>query len=164
LVDALDLAVAIHALKHDSLWAIPGTYALLITLDRSRNICIGRRGRFRFPAGFYLYLGSALGPGGLGGRLERHFRAEKRLHWHIDYLLHTTGAHITQVWVMKGTVRHECNWACAAQQLPEASIVVPRFGSSDCGCASHLFGFANPVRPPSPHIFTALASGQSIHG
>lgn len=159
MADAPDLAVAIHALRHGPLWAMPGTYALLVTLDRSRNICIGRRGRFRFPAGFYLYIGSALGPGGLGGRLERHLRAEKRLHWHIDYLLHATGTRITQVWVMEDAVRRECNWACAARQLPGASIVIPRFGSSDCRCAAHLLGFADPAKPPSLDVFTALVGG-----
>jgi Uri superfamily endonuclease len=163
LADALDLAVAMHALRNDPLWTVPGTYALLIALDRSRNICIGRRGRFHFPAGFYLYIGSALGPGGLGRRLERHLRVEKCLHWHIDYLLHTPGACIMQVWVMQGTVRWECNWASSAQQLPGASVVVPRFGSSDCRCTSHLFGFADSAQPPSLRVFAALAGGQLLN-
>jgi len=138
---------------------VPGTYALLITLDRSRNIYIGRRGRFRFPAGFYLYIGSALGPGGLGGRVERHLRAGERLHWHVDYLLHATGTRIVQVWVMEGAVRRECDWACAALQLPGADMIVPRFGSSDCRCAAHLIGFAGLAKPPSLHAFTALVGG-----
>jgi len=69
-----------------------------------------------------------------------------------------------QVWMMKGTVRHECNWACAAQQLPGATIVVPRFGSSDCRCASHLFGFADSAQLPSLHIFTALIGERPING
>jgi len=138
---------------------VPGTYALMITLDRSRNICIGRRGRFCFPAGFYLYVGSALGPGGLEERLERHLRAEKRLHWHVDYLLHARGTRITQVWAMEGATRRECDWARAALQLPGADLVVPRFGSSDCRCAAHLIGFAGPARPPSLDAFTALVGG-----
>jgi len=162
MADAPDLAVAIHALRNGTLWAVPGIYALLITLDRSRNICIGRRGRFRFPAGFYLYVGSALGPGGLGGRLGRHLRAEKRLHWHIDYLLHATGAHITQMWATEGTARRECDWAHAALQLPGARIVIPHFGSSDCRCAAHLLGFADLAKPPSLDAFTVLVGG-SIH-
>ena len=162
MADAPDLAVAIHALRHSLLWAVPGTYALLITLNRSRNICIGRRGRFRFPAGFYLYIGSALGPGGLGGRVERHLCAEKRLHWHVDYLLHATETRITQVWAKEGAAHRECDWARAAMQLPGASIVLPHFGSSDCRCAAHLIGFAGPARPPSLHAFAALV-GDPVH-
>jgi Uri superfamily endonuclease len=153
------LAVAIHTVRHSPLWAVPGTYALLITLDRSRNIYIGRRGRFRFPAGFYLYVGSALGPGGLGGRLERHLRAEKRLHWHVDYLLHARWTRITQVWALEGAARRECDWAWAALQLPGAGLVVPRFGSSDCRCAAHLIGFAGLAKPPRLDAFTALVGG-----
>jgi len=61
-----------------------GTYALVVALDRSQHITIGRRGGFHFPAGFYIYIGSALGPGGLSARIGRHLLAEKRLHWHID--------------------------------------------------------------------------------
>ena len=115
-----------------------GTYALLIALDCSKEIVIGRLGRFRFPAGFCLYMGSALGPGGLVGRLAHHLCADKRLHWHVDYLLHARSAHVVQVWTANGAMRRECDWARAAMQLPKARIVVPRFGATDCRCAAHL--------------------------
>jgi Uri superfamily endonuclease len=88
--------------------------------------------------------------------VERHLCVEKRLHWQVDYLLHATGTRIVQVWVMEGAVRRECDWACAARQLPGAGMVVPRFGSSDCRCAAHLIGFAGPARPPSLHAFAVL--------
>ena len=120
----------------------PGTYALLIALERSAETVIGRLGRFRFPAGFYLYVGSALGPGGLAGRLARHLRADKRLHWHVDYVLHARSALVLEVWTKNDAVRRECDWARAAMRLAGASVVVPRFGASDCRCAAHLYGFA----------------------
>jgi Uri superfamily endonuclease len=118
-----------------------GSYALVVALDRSHNITVGRRGRFHFPAGFYIYLGSALGPGGLAARLTRHLGFEKRWHWHIDYLLGSKYAHVVQVWTAQSAARLECEWACAAMRLPGASIVVPRFGASDCRCLTHLVGF-----------------------
>ena len=37
-------------------------------------------------AGDYLYIGSARGAGGIAARLSRHFKAEKKAHWHIDQL------------------------------------------------------------------------------
>ncbi len=36
--------------------------------------------------GYYIYVGSAFGPGGVNARVSRHFRNTKKLHWHIDYL------------------------------------------------------------------------------
>jgi Uri superfamily endonuclease len=131
----------------------PGTYALLIALDRARSIAIGRRGKFCFPAGLYLYVGSALGPGGLRGRLTHHLGVEKRLHWHIDYLLRATHSQITEVWTMKGATRRECDWANAAMHLMGAGMIAPRFGASDCRCATHLVHFA---KPPSTSAFAAL--------
>ncbi len=47
---------------------------------------IGRRGELRLQPGFYIYLGSALGPGGVRARLALHFRPCTRPHWHLDYL------------------------------------------------------------------------------
>jgi len=41
-----------------------GTYILILTLNKSRKIYIGRLGEFTFEYGYYAYVGSALGPGG----------------------------------------------------------------------------------------------------
>jgi len=41
-----------------------GSYALALRVDNMVEVEIGRLGRAYFPAGFYLYLGSALGTGG----------------------------------------------------------------------------------------------------
>ncbi len=57
--------------------AEPGTYALLLKLDRWERITVGKLGTFDFPAGYYLYVGSALGPGGLQARLAHHQRGSK---------------------------------------------------------------------------------------
>jgi len=121
---------------------VPGTYALLIELKRPRYIVIGRRGRRYFPAGFYVYAGSALGPGGLAARLARHLRQAKAWHWHIDYLLSAQEAHVTRIWIHTGRRRLECKWASRFVQLPGAALPVPRFGASDCRCLSHLIWFA----------------------
>jgi Uri superfamily endonuclease len=122
----------------------PGTYALMIRLRSSQNIQIGRLGQFHFPSGTYLYIGSALGPGGLAGRLNRHLRSAKagsgveiKRHWHIDYLWPHARIEAILYTQQKGTREHE--WASLAGQLPGAAVPALRFGASDCRCASHLF-------------------------
>jgi Uri superfamily endonuclease len=113
-----------------------GTYILVLHLAQEKEIAIGRLGCFLFPAGFYLYVGSALGPGGLAARLARHRRLDKKMRWHIDYLRACTA------WVgayyATGQERRECSWARALWSLPGASLPAPRFGASDCRCPAHL--------------------------
>ena len=127
-----------------------GTYALVLRLACQAEIAIGRLGTFTFPAGYYLYVGSALGTGGLEARLARHRRHDKKLRWHIDYLLEH--AQLVEVWSAVSTDKLECLWAQAARELPGGEILVPGFGSSDCRCPSHLIYLA---RKPAYEEFTA---------
>jgi len=116
-----------------------GTYVLALRLAEAQPISIGRRGEIVFPAGWYLYVGSALGPGGLPARLARHQRRlgpDKRPHWHVDYLRQRAlwgGA-----WACASEQRQECTWAAELRRLPGAEIVAPGFGASDCRCPAHL--------------------------
>ena len=64
----------------------PGTYALLLEATGVQDVPIGKLGVLHLLPGIYVYLGSALGPGGLAARVGRHALREKVLHWHIDYL------------------------------------------------------------------------------
>ena len=135
-----------------------GTYALLLHLSVPRHVVVGALGAFNFPSGWYLYLGSARGPGGLAARLARHRRREKeRHHWHIDYL--RAVATLVEVWSSTGAAQRECGWAAAAAALSTASIIAPRFGASDCQCASHLYHFS--LRP-EPGQFEALVQTELI--
>ena len=121
-----------------------GTYALVILLPRTQTIRGGARGTFKFPRGYYVYIGSALN--GLGTRIARHCRKEKKRFWHIDYMLEH--ARIVDVWTQVSARRLECRWARAALALPTARVVAPRFGASDCGCSAHLV-FLVKTRPLS---------------
>ena len=98
------------------------------------TIDIGRLGRFSFPKGKYIYTGSA--KRGLNSRIDRHKRSDKKLHWHIDYLLETKSAKITKVEVFE----FQENGECALNQPIEGEHIVSGFGSSDCRnkCISHL--------------------------
>jgi len=115
-----------------------GTYTLVIFLPHGQTIRIGALGVFNFPRGYYLYVGSAMN--GLSARIARHCRREKKSFWHIDYLLQH--ARVVDVWVDVSATRLECAWARKALALPNARVIAPRFGASDCNCATHLIHFA----------------------
>jgi len=95
------------------------------------RVSIGRLGEFDFPAGDYVYTGSARR--NLEARVARHLRREKRLRWHIDYLLAAPGVTVSEV-------RRSDVAECALNQATVGRAPVPGFGASDCrqGCGSHL--------------------------
>jgi len=130
----------------------PGTYGLLFYRPGDGRIEVGKLGRFGFPAGFYLYMGSALGPGGLAGRLRRHLNGVKRIHWHVDYL--SEQAEVVEIWSTQGEERLEHVWAASAGQMAGATMPVAGFGASDCRCPAHLYHFGE--RPDSDHFQRGL--------
>jgi Uri superfamily endonuclease len=148
----------------------PGTYALLLRLDKRERITVGKLGTFDFPVGYYLYVGSALGPGGLRARLARHRRGSdsssqpnsdptgKKLHWHIDYLLQR--ARLVEVWSVTSEERLECKWGEVASGLSGAQVPVWGFGSSDCRCPAHLIYFS--ARPNREQFEQALQACSAI--
>jgi Uri superfamily endonuclease len=120
----------------------PGTYAVHLRLLNDQLLQIGRLGIFSFPAGEYVYSGSAFGPGGLRARLGRHLRGRGKPHWHIDYL--RGAARVLGAWYSLSAHSLECQWSQALAELPGAFIPAPRFGASDChsGCRAHLVAFS----------------------
>lgn len=122
---------------------IKGSYVLILALGRPTALSVGRLGAFCFPAGTYAYAGSALGPGGLAARLAHHRRLTTSAHWHIDYL--RRWSQLREIWSAASNARLECAWARALLDLPGAQAIAPRFGASDCRCATHLVYFARPL-------------------
>lgn len=106
---------------------------------------VGALGELTFRRGWHVYVGSALGSGGLA-RLERHIALsrdrDRRPKWHVDWLsgnrafiLHAAVHAVTEE-------RLECRLAAAL-----GGDSVAGFGCSDCSCVSHLFyRRGNPVR------------------
>jgi Uri superfamily endonuclease len=125
--------------------AEPGTYALVLSSSVQRRIRIGQLGTMQLQPGYYIYVGSALGPGGLRARIARHLRLHKRTHWHIDYL--RARARVDEVWYWCGVSCREHQLARALETAPGASVPLPGFGASDCGCTSHLYFFKRRPRP-----------------
>ncbi len=122
----------------------PGTYALILFCASNARIQIGRLGIMQLQRGYYVYLGSALGPGGLRARIAHHQKLSTRPHWHIDYLRAHTRLH--SVWLNYDGRRREHEWARATQKLNGATIPLPGFGASDCSCLSHVYFFKGRPR------------------
>lgn len=107
------------------------SYQLWIALRQPLTIAVGRLGEFHFPAGVYVYTGSA--KRGLEARIARHCRKEKPLRWHIDYLLAAPGVELV-------CVGRSARTECGLNRSTGGEVIVPGFGASDCrkGCGSHL--------------------------
>lgn len=132
-------AIHAHAYLPKEIELLPdratGTYVIEFKLARGRNIQVGALGKIEFSSGSYYYIGSALN--GLKNRIRRHLLKRKKRHWHIDYLL--AHAEIEKIYIAPGnSKKNECE---TAEQFSKREHFqpVPRFGSSDCRCPSHLY-------------------------
>ncbi|MDD1712382.1 MAG: GIY-YIG nuclease family protein [Methanoregulaceae archaeon] len=108
------------------------------------DIRVGALGVITFREGWLVYVGSAQGSGGLL-RVRRHILfsgSRKKPRWHIDYLLISPTIQLVNATCLITTNHLECVLATLLGSLPEAAAV-PRFGSSDCRCPSHLIFFPN---------------------
>jgi Uri superfamily endonuclease len=107
----------------------PEQYVLIASVLQMRRIEIGRLGRFDIIPGYYAYLGSAFGSGGLRARLGHHLESTADPHWHIDYLLQV--AQPVEIWHTTVDQELEHHWAELLAQSPQFRIPIARFGSSD---------------------------------
>ena len=117
----------------------PGTYALILSCASNARIQIGRLGVMHLQRGYYVYLGSALGPGGLRARIAHHQKRWTQTRWHIDYLRAHTQIHC--IWISYGARPREHQWARVIQTMRGAKVPLLGFGASDCDCWSHLYFF-----------------------
>jgi Uri superfamily endonuclease len=130
----------------DELPEAKGTYLLWSRIEQRHRLEIGRLGAFDLVPGYYGYVGSAQGHGGLRARLRHHLESTADPHWHIDYLLRQ--ATPVEVWCAVADRKLEHDWA----ELLGASFrflqPIPRFGSSDYrrSATPHLFYLKS--RPP----------------
>ena len=122
-----------------TLMPCPGTYALILRVTDGRRLQVGRLGVLHVHPGYYVYVGSAFGPGGVRARVAHHQRVASRPHWHIDYLRSCT--HLEYVWYTYDRQRREHQWAQVFAGLPDAAVPLVGFGASDCACVTHLFCF-----------------------
>ncbi|MFO7169596.1 MAG: GIY-YIG nuclease family protein [Chloroflexota bacterium] len=131
-----------------------GTYLLILYLaDEIAALNVGRLGAFTFAAGYYLYVGSAFGPGGVNARLAYHQRRTKqRPRWHIDYLRER--ARLLEAWAIGWDVPIERPLVSALLEDGRLCAPVPGFGAGDSDLRSHLLYSAK--RPPERSLTTAI--------
>lgn len=111
-----------------------GSYMLILKLPREASLEVGKLGTIRFRKGYYFYIGSARR--NLSQRIQRHRRMRKRLFWHVDFLRAIAEFHAALPIRTQDAL--ECEMARAVKDISEWEV--PRFGSSDCSCSSHLYG------------------------
>jgi Uri superfamily endonuclease len=139
--------------------ARPGTYALILVSASDRLIQIGKLGQLLLQPGFYVYAGSAFGPGGIRARVAHHARVSQRPHWHIDYL--RSILNLDEVWYSYDSERHEHRWADTFSRLKGATLPIAGFGASDCSCRSHLLLFS--TKPSVRRFRNRLGTSLSHH-
>ena len=106
-------------------------------MKKSEKLDIGHLHQdYKFKKGYYVYIGSAMNS--LVARINRHLSDDKKLHWHIDYLLINESSEIKDVLFNVSDMKIECNLASTIALNGEE---VPKFGCSDCNCNSHLIYF-----------------------
>ena len=123
-----------------------GTYVLIASVPQMKRIEVGQLGEFDVVPGFYAYVGSAFGTGGLCARIGHHLESTAAPHWHIDYLLQV--ARPVEIWYTTAGRKLEHHWAELLEKAPGFRIPIARFGASDYHRtrSSHLF--YSRRRPP----------------
>lgn len=116
--------------------AMPGAYALILNLGQEVHVDRPRNAPGALSPGWYVYAGSARGPGGIRARLARHFRVDKRIHWHIDQLTSLSGV---RIWASIVPGGHECDLVTQLIRTKLFRTAFAGFGSTDCRqCEAHL--------------------------
>lgn len=116
---------------------LQGTYILFIRIKAEISIEIKKRDVKLLP-GYYIYIGSAFGAGGLSSRLHRHMRKTKKKHWHIDQVTMSKNTQIEGIGVSLEK-KNECQIASIFSSFKNI-IPINGVGNSDCSlCQSHFF-------------------------
>lgn len=119
-----------------------GAYMLIIQVEQPVSVQIKSMGEVSFESGLWVYVGSAMGDGStsLENRLRRHFRKEKTIYWHIDYLLDADTEIVEAIWA-ESIKPIECDLVQSIAAHDDFRPGPKAFGSSDCrrGCIAHTY-------------------------
>ncbi len=137
-----------------------GIYVLILRLEESRDIRVGKLGKLRLKRGYYAYVGSAQGSGG-EKRVIRHFDIAQGRNatrkWHIDYLLPHSEV-ICAVFSPTGK-----DLECAvAKIIGGFSGDIKGFGCTDCSCESHLFFTRKNIMGEASGACKSVSGNESI--
>ncbi len=117
----------------------PGSYILILEIVKDITVNVGSLGIILFKKGFYMYIGSARGPGGLRARLTRHLKGPSHVKWHIDYL--TSKDEVKTIAVVVSETSLDVEEAISKEMLRQKCVEpgIKGFGSSDKRSVTHLF-------------------------
>ena len=108
----------------------------MIIVDVTGSIRVRTKyGERQLEEGMYAYVGSAFGSGGLRARISRHWKKDKKKHWHIDWITTSDRCEHVGAYVFVG----EHIEANLAEILGNRFTPIPGFGASDSKEDSHLF-------------------------
>ncbi|WP_107668888.1 DUF123 domain-containing protein [Cyanothece sp. BG0011] len=114
-----------------------GTYCLRFHCSILSQVTVGKLGTYQIVPGYYCYIGSAFGRGGLKSRIQRHLKINKRNHWHLDYI--RPYLEPVEIYYTTDSIKREHQWAELLLKDQYSTIPINKFGSSDCHCPTHLF-------------------------
>lgn len=119
----------------------PGIYALIMHLPVQRRLDVGTLGEHACAPGWYVYVGSAHGPGGLKRCINRHRARHRRQLQHVDRL--TAVADIREIWFSHAEASCEHHLLNTLASLSGAEFPIPGFGSQQCTvrCKARLIHF-----------------------
>ncbi len=109
-------------------------YLLFLKVKKNFAVKVGSLGKIEFGKGFYVYVGSAKNS---RKRILRHFKRNKKLHWHIDYLTSNENCSPLFAYVIEKDVESQL-----ANYLSKYYFSIKDFGASDTKDGSHLFRIA----------------------
>ena len=107
----------------------------MLMVERDLRIHVGSLGAVEFKKGYYIYVGS--GQKNLEKRIQRHKRRIKKVKWHIDYLTTRSDVKVLKAAAYNLPKKYECIIADILRSMRFKPI--RGFGSTDCGCISHLY-------------------------
>lgn len=116
---------------------LKGTYILFMFLRDRIDVKIRDR-KVTINTGYYVYIGSAFGAGGLTSRLHRHLRKKKKRYWHIDQITTSEFCEIQSIGIIIDR-KIECE---VSEKISKIDFIesINGFGNSDCNsCQSHFY-------------------------
>ncbi len=123
-----------------------GSYILILYIGGRLKTPVGALGTIDLSEGHYIYVGS--GYSGIERRIDRYYslnsggRSPYKRRWHIDYIVSSRESAICASIAFLNR-RIECE---VSSMLGGIGLEPIRgFGSSDCGCVSHLYRVGGSV-------------------
>ncbi len=115
-----------------------GYYTLIMRIQSSTELYIGSLGRQAIDKGYYIYIGSAMGRGGIKQRVKRHLLKQKTKKWHIDYITslpHTKVLYVITICTLEENKEEEISQKLSKKLIP----YIKKFGATDKKSYTHLF-------------------------